>query len=412
MEKDESKRVMVRLMGIQPGGSEEKLAKALQRIYKGKTEEQLRRALMGLPLVLARSVPEEQAQKVKRFLESQGGIVRISIPGSPGTKEIKVAPQGASPGAESEAAPAEQSYTGEERRSKPRVTGGFQLYPMGIGEILDRSFRLLRNHFWLLFLIILIPQAVYFLVNQALGLVFYGGSAMSSPAAMGAAFGATAFFSAIIFLVIQFWAQGAIIDAVSETYLGHSASVMGSFGAMRKRLWRLIGTLLLMGLLIGVVVGIVGVIAAFLTMISVALTVILGFLAFVVGLHLFLNWLMVDKVVVLEDRAWMSALRRSKELMTARTEPGFWKSTKMKAGLILLLGFLIGLGFQLVFQIPGALLGALAKGNAVVVTLLQILNLAGTSLATVFTAVAMIIYYYDIRVRKEGFDLRMMAEKL
>jgi hypothetical protein len=412
VENDESKRVVLRLMGLQPGTSEEKLARALQRIYKGKTEEELLRALMGLPLVISRNAPEDQAQKIKQFLESHGAIVKISIPGAPGTREIKVTPPAASPGSEPESGQAEQPYTGEERRSKPRVTGGIQLYPMGIGEILDRSFRILRNHFWLLFLIILIPQAIYFLVNQGLQLGFSGRTMVSSPAAMGMGLGITAFFSAIIFLVIQFWAQGALINAVSETYLGHSASVMGSFGAMRSRLGRLIGTMLLMGLLIGVAVGIVAIIASVLAMISVVLTVILGFAAFVVGLHLFLNWLMVDKVVVLEDTAWMSALSRSKELMTARTEEGFWKSTKTKAGLILLLGFLIGLGFQLLFQVPGALLGLLAKGNVVIMTFLHLLNIAATSLATVYTAVAMILYYYDIRVRKEGFDLKMMAEKL
>lgn len=412
MENEESKKVILRLMGVQPGASEEQLARALQRIYKGKTEEELLRALMGLPLVISRNAPEEQAQKIKQFLETHGGIVKISIPGAPGTREIRVPPQGASPGAERESGQAEQPYTGEERRSKPRITEGIQLYPMGIGEILDRSFRMLRSNFWLLFLIILIPQAVYFLVSQALQLGFSGGAMVSTPAAMGLGLGFTALFSGIIFLIIQFWAQGALIHAVSETYLGHSASVVGSFGAMRSRLGRLIGTMLLMGLVIGVVVGIVGIIAAVLAMISMALTVILGLAAFVVGLHLFLNWLMVDKVVVLEDTAWTSALSRSKELMTARTEEGFWKSTKMKAGLILLLGFLIGLGFQLVFQLPGAVLGILAKGNMVIMTLLHLLNIAATSLATVYTAVAMILYYYDIRVRNEGFDLKMMAEKL
>jgi len=412
MENDERKVVMLRLVGLQPGASEEKLARALQRIYKGKTEEELRRALMGLPLVLARKAPEEQAQKVKRFLESHGAIVKISIPGAPGTREIKVP----SPGTSAEAEPGpdqpRQPYTGEERRAKPRVSEGMKLHPMGIGEILDRSFRLLRNHFWLLFLIILIPQAIYFLVSEGLELGFSGGTAMSSPMAMGIGFGFTAFFAAIIFLVIQFWAQGALIDAVSETYLGHSASVMGSFGAMRKRLGRLIGTLLLMGVLIAVIVGVVIAVGAILAMVSGILTVILGLVGVVLGFHLFLNWLMVDKVVVLEGTAWMSALRRSKELMTARTEAGFWKGTKMKAGLILLLGAVIGFGFQLLFQVPGMVLGLLTQGSTVVFTILQLLNIAATSLATVYTAVAMILYYYDIRVRKEGFDLRMMAEKL
>jgi len=410
VENNESKRVVLRLMGLQQGASEEKLALALQRIYKGKTQEDLRRALLGLPLVLARNAPEQQAQKIKHFLESQGAIVKISLPASQAASEPESVSPGASP--EPESGEVRQPYAGEERRSRPRVSKGIGLHPMGIGQILDRSFHLLRDHFWLLFLIILIPQVIYFLVSQGLRLAFTGGAAMSSPLAMGVGFGITAFFSAIIFLIVQFWAQGALIDAVSETYLGHSASVGGSYGAMRKRLGRLIGTMVLMGLLLAVPIGVFGVVGAVLAMVSGFLTAILAFAGVVLALYLFLNWLMIDKVVVLEDTAWMSALRRSKELMTARTEEGFWKSTKMKASLILLLGFLIGFGFQLLFQLPGAVLGLLGKGSAVVATLFNMLNIAATSLATVYTAVAMILYYYDIRVRKEGFDLKMMAENL
>lgn len=412
MDNDASNGVVLRLMGLKPGASEENLARALQRIYKRKTVEELRRALMGLPLVLARNAAEEQAQKIKRFLESQGAIVKISIPGAPGTREIRVDSQEAPPESERASVQGQEPYTGVERRAKPRVSDGIRLYPMGIGEILDRSFRILRNHFWLLFLIILIPQVIYFLVSQGLQLAFFGGAMVQSAADLGMGLGFTALLSAIVFLIIQFWAQGALIHAVSETYLGHSASVWASFAAMRNRLGRLIGTMLVMGFLVALVVGVLIGVSAILAMISVALTVLLGFAAFVLGLHLFLNWLMVDKVVVLEDTAWMSALRRSKELMTARTESGFWKGTKMKASLILLLGFLIGFGFQLLFQVPGALLGVLSKGNELILTVIHLFNIAATSLATVYTAVAMIVYYYDIRVRKEGFDLKMMAEKL
>jgi hypothetical protein len=132
----------------------------------------------------------------------------------------------------------------------------------------------------------------------------------------------------------------------------------------------------------------------------------------VVFFHLLLNWLMVDKVVVLEEQKWMKALRRSKELMKARTEPGFWKSIKMKAGLILLLGFLIGIGIHLLLQIPGLIFRMIAPGNLIVLTIQQVLEIAATSLAAVFTAIAMILYYYDIRLRKEGFDLKMMAENI
>jgi hypothetical protein len=142
--------------------------------------------------------------------------------------------------------------------------------------------------------------------------------------------------------------------------------------------------------------------------------IIVCILGAVVFFHCVLNWLLVDKVVVLEDKAWFKALRRSTELMKSRTEQGFWKRPKNKAGLILLLGFLIGIGIHLLFQVPG-LLGRMFVPIGTTVTwqtVQQILNVVATSLAAVFTAIAMILYYYDIRLRSEGFDLKMMAEHL
>jgi len=410
VENNRTRSVELRLVGLRQGASEEKLVAALQRIYKDKSQEDLRRALMGLPLVLTRSAPEEQARKIKNFLESHGGIVKISLPASKGTGESETVSAGASP--ERESGEAGRPYSGEERRSRSRVSKGIQIHPMGIGEILDRSFRLLRDHFRLFFLIILIPHAVSFIVSKGFELTFSGGVAMSPGLAAGVGFGITAFFSAVIFFVIQFWAQGALIDAVSETYLGHSASVGGSYGAMRRRLGRLIGTMLLAWLLIVVPGGVCILIGIALGWISFVLTAPFVIVGIMLIVYFFMNLLMVDKVVVLEDTAWMSALRRSRDLMKARTEPGFWKSNMMKASFIILLGVLIGLGFQILFQLPGWVLGWLVKGNVIVTTFFEILDIGATSLATVYAAVAMILYYYDIRVRKEGFDLKMMAENL
>jgi len=75
-------------------------------------------------------------------------------------------------------------------------------------------------------------------------------------------------------------------------------------------------------------------------------------------------------------------------------------------------GFLIGIGIHLLFQLPGVLLGILFPGGIVITTIQGVLNMVAVSLATAYTAIAMILFYYDIRVRKEGFDLKMMAEKL
>ena len=126
----------------------------------------------------------------------------------------------------------------------------------------------------------------------------------------------------------------------------------------------------------------------------------------------FMQWFLVDKVIILEGIGGMKALHRSKELMKARTEKGFWKRPEVKAGLILLVGFAIAIGINLFFQIPGGILMLIFRGSLVVKTFTGLLDLAANCLATVFTATAMILFYYDIRLRKEGFDLRMLAENL
>ena len=416
------KKFIVRLVGLQPGASRETLVQALQRLFKGRTAEEIGEALERLPLVLSRSVPEGKARQIRLFLEPQGAILRITYSASavmapPREKRRPEIVAAAETSKAVESAPA-----GEERRAKPRVHAGIRMQPMGIGEILDRSFRLLRQYFWLFFIIIFIPQAVFFIVNFGLQFLISGDMTQDFSVGMGAGFGISALLAVLIFLVLQFWAQGALIHAVSETYLGHSTSIMASYGAMRSRLGRLIGTLILWSILVFGIPALFGSIAAVavpsLAVVGLGgltagiIAVVVVILAIWIFTTLFLNWLLADKVVVLEESGWMKALRRSKELMKGRTEAGFWKSIKTKASLIILVGFLIGLGIHLLFQLPGVLLGIVFSEGLVVTTVQGVLNMVAVSLATAYTAIAMILFYYDIRVRKEGFDLKMMAEKM
>ena len=225
-----------------------------------------------------------------------------------------------------------------------------------------------------------------------------------------------------VFVILQFWAQGALIYAVSETYLGHSTSIKGSFGAMWRLLWKLLGTMILWGILVFGPFMLIGIFMAILMPLLAAAGTnswVIGILIFIAVIaciwlffRLFLNWLLVDKVVVLEAKGGMSALRRSKELMTSAVESGFGKKPKSKGALILLVGFLLAAGFRLVFQIPMSVAVVAAPGNIFVMTIGEILSIGASCLATAFTAIAMILFYYDIRLRKEGFDLRMMAENL
>jgi hypothetical protein len=378
------------------------------------------------PFLLTRAATEEQAKKIKNFLESKGAILKFmtSSAAAVTAPQAAAAPAPARPAA-AQATPSpqeEKPYTGAERRTKPRVHPGLEIYPMGVGEILDRSFRLLRKHFMLFFIILMIPQGTFFLANKGMQVYAQGGVQQGVSSGMVVGYVAAVLLAVVIMMIIQFWAQGALIYAVSETYLGHETSIGRSYGAMRSRLGRLLGTMFLMGFLIILPPVLLGVVSAIVippltamgfggstTMILFVVLALAGAAWF---FHLLLNWLLVDKVVVLEGEGWRSALRRSKELMNSRTEPGFWKRPKNKAALILLLGFLIGVGIHLLFQTPGLITHWLMPSSTMGQTIQEILNVVATSLATVFTAIAMILFYYDIRLRSEGFDLKMMAKHL
>ena len=422
----DAKTFAISLTGVRAGFAQEDLVVALQRIFPRQTAEQIRGALAKLPFLLTRAATEEQAKKIKNFLESKGAILKFmtSSAAAVTAPQAAAAPAPASPAA-AQATPApqeEKPYTGAERRAKPRVHPGLEIYPMGIGEILDRSFRLLRKHFLLFFIILMIPQGTFFLANKGMEVYVQGGVQQGMSPGMVVGYAVAVLLAVVIMMIIQFWAQGALIYAVSETYLGHETSIGRSYGAMRSRLGRLLGTMFLMGFLIMLVPALLGVVSAILIpqLTAMGLGGSTGGIVFAVLMlagvvwffHVLLNWLLVDKVVVLEGEGWRSALRRSKELMNTRTEPGFWRRPKNKAGLILILGALIGVGIHLLFQTPGLITHWLMPTSTMGQTIQEILNVVATSLATVFTAIAMILYYYDIRLRSEGFDLKMMAKHL
>ncbi len=419
------KRFVIRLTGVEPGTRLLELVTALQGLYHKKTREEVVDLLRRLPLILASSATEVQARKIHALLRPKGAILKITSVARVPTSVVSTSHEQtfAEPKAQS---PVDQLHPeggtapGTERRAKPRVHPGIQIHPMAVGELLDRSFRLLRQHFWLLFIIMFIPQALFFVIGQGVSLVFGPSGGVGAGSGLGV--GLFSVFTYLLFVLVQFWAQGALIFAVSETYLGHSTSIRGSYGAIRKRLGQLLGTMILWGVLVFMWPALAAIISAVLVPVLAALGIRGGFLivvsviAFIVtvwlALHLLLNWLLVDKVVVLENTRWMSALRRSKELMNATTEAGFWRRPKSKAALILLLGFLIAIGIHLLFQAPGLIFHLLTPRSLLGATLTGLLNMISTSLATGYTATAMILFYYDIRVRKEGFDLKMMAQNL
>jgi len=277
-----------------------------------------------------------------------------------------------------------------------------QLRPMGLGEILDATFRLYRNNFLKFFTIVLVVDIVVFVIVQAyqrtvVGLFTQGRPGSGTLAVFVASLFAMVFVPAVLMLL----KVGALTYAVSQTYLGRVVSIGESFRKVRQRL----GALLWSSALTVIIIG-------------------LGMLAFILpGLIFYLNYLLVSQVVVLEGLNGRRALRRSRELMVVKTEKGFFsfKHNRARAFLITALvgaiTVMITVGVQMAvvaaFGIPGLNQAAGATSVLSVQAITSgIIQQLAQSLMTPIGIIAMILLYYDIRVRFEGFDLELMAAAL
>jgi len=277
----------------------------------------------------------------------------------------------------------------------------FDLRPMSIGDILDRTFRLYRAHFLTFFLLMLGVQAATYLVMLGWQVNFF--SVMRAMSGQGnhptpAFIGAFALLIPIVILifVLNQVALGTLTAAVSAAFLQQEVSLGNAYRSVRSKLSRLLGA----------------------TMLS-SLFMVLGLLACIVpGIYLLLSYLLVGQVVVLEGLGGRAALKRSKELMRKKTDKGFFKNNVMKASILLLIAFVLGSVVGGIVSVPFAILNVLNPPVAALdlvspLHLLQgVLTMAVQAAVAPVGQIAMILFYYDIRIRKEGFDLEVLTAAL
>ncbi|MCD6405098.1 MAG: hypothetical protein J7M19_04685 [Planctomycetes bacterium] len=283
------------------------------------------------------------------------------------------------------------------------------LRPMGIGEILDRSIQLYRSNFSTFFGILLVVYVLMFVVNQPLLILQRGfqSTEVGDPAQVGVKVILSMAFSLmtiLVALVITPLGQGALTLAVSQRFLGRRISTVEAYRGIVRRL----PTLIWAGLLVAIVVG-------------------LGFMLFLIpGIYFYFCFLLTTVVVVLEEKKATAAMGRSKELMRVKTEKGFWsfRSNSSKAAIILLIMFALNMAVSFIMTIPTLAVqyyysngqvftpeAMAAVPVAVELALGALQTLLGAAVAPIFT-IPLVLLYYDIRIRFEGFDLEMMAQSL
>jgi hypothetical protein len=298
-----------------------------------------------------------------------------------------------------------------------------ELRPLSLGELLDRAFTLYRRNFWLFVGIMAIPSSLFIPITFYMFRSLGSPLAMFNPKAQAALFGAVLFAFIILFSLLYFVAQGAATHAVAEAYLGRSSTIRGSYAKMRGRLWRLIGVILNIGIrVMGYMVLSVSVPAFAGTLLMTLLArgnptfaavggiimVVLVYGGMGVGVWFVLRYSVSIPAMLLEDVTGRAAIRRSIALTRGRRGRLF---------LAFLLSFVMSYVGMIVFQgpfyIPLFIMGS--KGQLPTLPLLFAMSVAGAIGAAVTGPLLMIVLvlcYYDLRIRKEAFDLNFMMTSL
>ncbi len=246
--------------------------------------------------------------------------------------------------------------------------------PMSVSEILDTTFRLYRERF-VTFLTIALIVYVPFALLMAVVLTPLAMSTATNSGPSPVALLVSGLAMLILALVMMPLCSAALTHNISAAYLGQNLSAAESYQRALPRLGGLIGSQILAGII-----------------------VMLGLLLLVVGAVIFGLWFYVlAPVVILEGVSGTAALGRSRELMRGNLGKGF------------LVAFLTGLLVWLIGQ-------ALTRGLALVpwphpVLAVFFMQVAQALLLPIQTA-PIVLLYYDLRIRKEAFDLQMLSSAI
>jgi hypothetical protein len=296
---------------------------------------------------------------------------------------------------------------------------------MAVGEWLDATFSLYRRNFVLIASISAVVQIPYALITLLLYEVTGLGTFVRSPfgsfnpqtitpaqeqmllnSFVGVFFVSAALLVVTAVVVLPL-GEAATTRSVSDRYLDRPTSLRAAYRAALSRL----GSLIMMSLILGgayvaCLVAIFLVVLLFAVLGIGALGVTLAVLA---GLALIPLLIMVAvrtaiaaPAIVLERVSGWHGLQRSWQLINGRFWPTF--------GRILLLALISGIVSSVVagiIDVPGA---ALDPGNSV------IYDQVASAIAAIFvgpiTYIGVTLLYYDARIRKEGFDIEMLASSL
>jgi len=287
-----------------------------------------------------------------------------------------------------------------------------ELRPLSTGEILDNAFGLYRRHFAPLAVIALVVSALPLL----LGLYVQTSGGLLVRPVLGT-------LANMLDIVLGAIGTAAGVFVVSDSYLGRSVSARNALSRALPWVPRIVVLTLLIGLVVGVGLIVLMIPVSLILGILLVLTgqtlgqpmmLIVGVVALLVilvlGLLLLSALVISNQALVLENtQNPIEAMRRSWYL----TKGFRWKVCALiVVTFILILIPGVAASFPAAILAPGAV--ALQDPSSLPIGwyLTMVLGAVVQLLLYPLMYSVLTVLYYDLRVRKEGFDLEVLAQAL
>ena len=286
------------------------------------------------------------------------------------------------------------------------------LRPMTVADLVDEIFRLYRANFSLLFAlaaIVWLPASIVYLV---LDFAFLGGLqpqrfSFTETFESGFVIAIAGLVGLIAFPVLF----GGLTAAVSARHVGRPITVDASVRRGLACYWRVTVAYLLVFLVILVVVLTpiaIALAAGFLIstgrgpgiLVALAFAAVIG--ALVATVWLTVTWAFVGQAIVIEDVPLMRSFGRSRALASGSR----WRIIGINLLLSLIGAVLFSVPSAIVALIAAPLPGSLGAAVSQLVASLAQIAFYPVQFGT------LTLLYYDLRVRKEAFDLTLAAERL
>jgi hypothetical protein len=266
-----------------------------------------------------------------------------------------------------------------------------RLRPMTVFQILDAAVRMYRENFALFVAISVLPTLPLQLAQVA-SLAMMGDMAQVRAGAANADQQMQAMFLSCglygLFVLLHFGiagplGTGALVTAITNRYLGKPATLVSSFRPVFRVFWKYLATSMLISLVHG-----------------------LGMMCSMYILFAFTwTWFLFTPCVMIVEGAWgTAAMNRSRQLGLGHGWRIFGASVAfLVVASVFKVALPMGLSVYLQSQLESPVLQQVVAGSV---------GIAVSALIDPIWSVLAIMLYFDMRIRKEGYDLALAAHKL